>query len=92
MKSHVRSRRRARRKSLPARNKQTDGAVLLIHDEHLCIRSPTEAQVRTRSRLLALFAILLLDELEQRLCFAIVDEQNAADGRLSTTRQIVGVD
>ncbi len=65
---------------------------MLIHDEHLSIRSRTVAQVRTRSRLLALFAILLLDYLEKRFCFAIVDKQHAADGRLSTTRQIVGVD
>jgi hypothetical protein len=65
---------------------------VLIHDEHLSIRSRTDAQVHTRSRFLALLAILLLDELEQRLSYAIAEEQNAADGRLSTSGQIVGVE
>ena len=58
-----------------------------------CPSGPAPMRRSTRAAaFLALLAILLLDELEQRLSYAIAEEQNAADGRLSTTGQIVGVE
>jgi len=66
--------------------------VPLVQHENLTARARTEAQVRSRGRHLALRDVLLLDELQQRFCRALVVEQNPADRVLPALGKIVGVD
>jgi hypothetical protein len=76
---------------LLTRYELTDRAIMLIQNKHLPGRSGTVTQVRARGRLLALFAILLLYQLEQCLRLAAVVKQNPSDGILSAVREIVRI-
>ena len=69
-----------------------DGAVLLVQDEHLPIRSGTEAQIGAGRGIFALFSILGLNQLEQRPGFTPVVEQNPADGILSAVGKVVRIE
>jgi len=65
---------------------------VLVQNEHLPIRSPTEAQIHPRGGFFALFAILILNQFKQSLGFAIVIEQNPADSILSALREIIRIE
>ena len=64
---------------------------MLVEHKDLGVGPSVEAHVGARARILALFEVLFLNQLEQRLRLAVGAQQNPADGILSTSRELVGV-
>ena len=71
------------------RHEAANDPVLLVEQEYLPIRPGAESQIRTVSRLASLRDILLLDHLQQGLCFAPMLKPHPANGGLTAFGQIV---
>src|SRR5688572_24854389 len=73
-------------------NQQADGAVALVEDQDLAVRSEPEPQIGPGCWHLPLLVVLFFDQLEQRLRHTVIVEQDPADGTLSAARQFVGAE
>lgn len=65
------------------RNECSNRAVVLVEEEELAARSFSEAEVHSQRWLLALFPVLGLNKLEERLRLTAINQQHSADGLLS---------
>ena len=65
---------------------------MLVQHEQLPVGPVSKSQIGARRRLFSLLRVLVLHELEQRLCFPILVEQNPPYRVLSSLGQLVGLD